>query len=415
MAESTESTEQSFQNMDEDMKNLFSFYKAAKSATGIICDIDRNLKEELIRNLFTLKADKESKVYKKWTVKYTIEDCDLSQDSDDEINRKFAVCLNEQDMGSYVLNPSIWHKASSAFFTNKYPGGAMSINDLKTDIPFYDWDFCLKALARANNYDVTAHADMNGAEVPAGVALTNAYNKGICFNESLLHHWENAHTFITNFRKNLPSCFGGTLKVTESYERMGVTALISYTAAVSAHEQNLNGGWEQVFRNIYTREGHLRSLFYGIAGFLLVDDLKSAYSYANMLCDWKPSVNIDNNVEVELHTGEKVILKDMIVEYIDNDSSCKRMKFLTDMMSSDDLNNSVVDAFGKYACNLNDNLEGEPHKQTKSTCKGNHELSKSDNSEMELVCDGCIATIYGDHYCCRQCDFDICDQCRNID
>ena len=43
--------------------------------------------------------------------------------------------------------------------------------------------------------------------------------------------------------------------------------------AIAIHENNLNGGWEQVYHNICGQFPEKEILIYGICGFLLVNDV----------------------------------------------------------------------------------------------------------------------------------------------
>lgn len=323
--------------------------------------IDKSTKEHLIMSLSKLNNNNNRNAYKKWKIKCPDEIVDLTDIStmdDDEIDNLFLSCLGGQEIGCYVLNPSLWHKASSKFFADKFPHNNLLVKNMQEEIPFYDWDFALKALARANNYDVTAHADIGGAEIDPCVAMENACEKyGININNISKSSYKNADLLILDFINNNSVCFGGILKVDECKNKMGLSALIAYTAAVSAHEQNANGDWEQVHRNIYAATGDLRCIFYGIAGFLLVNDFSSVYSYANMICQCvNNTLDIDNDIEITLLNGKTVILEDIIKEYIGTDGSIYRLKFLTNLMKDCDPDTNIIDMFANHMDQLNREL-----------------------------------------------------------
>ena len=343
--------------------------------------------------------------------------------SEKELYDKFITCLGEQKMGSYMLNPTIWHKASSKFVKKIFPKN-LPIKSLREEIPFFEWDFVLKSFARANGVDVTAHADIGGNEIPIIDAFKNAEEKGLKFLDIPNYIYLNPSTLINYFRNNFPVCFGGNIYVDAPPEKLAWSMLIAYSTAVCIHEQNINGGWEQVISNIYNMaKNDIRCILYGIAGFLLVNDIRSAYSLAYIIK--MKEIEENNNFSVNITDNENnvqtVILDEILCKkFLQSKASELRLHFLTNMiMNNDNIDDDIINVFAKYAsnknseCNCKSNID--INKNGVLNCPENHGLILIDNSnktyDYDIICDNCDKKILNETYTCNFCNFDICKKC----
>lgn len=259
----------------------------------------------------------------------------------DELHERCQAEVDEGRLGSYILDPSMFQKGSDLFLRRCFPpsededdlnGGGLSCSRLRRFVPVRDWDFAVSAWVKAHGMDLTNHGDYwkSNLNTTVAEAVATAARRGLPLADipdyEALRVDDTAQggvtpaAIIAAYQQAAEPCQGGLAErrssrssavdagdagegerviVSDAVEdtRRGWASLVCLAAAIGVHEQNLNGGWEQVYFNViwpmYSAadsdsdsdldSGYVTCLFNALGGFLLVDDMPTAVMLASFI------------------------------------------------------------------------------------------------------------------------------------